>query len=194
MAKESEIRPATGSFPELEIVYSTRRRKSVAAKSLPDGRVRLMVPASLPAALVEEHIQHLVPRVLAQVAHTNAGRRVMGSDSYLKQRASALVDQYLPEGHEPDSIRWVSNQQRRWGSATPGRSSIRISNVLQGAPEYVVDYVIFHELCHFVHPNHSAAFRALESRYPQGEVARAFLKGLEFAERQSQLMDPSHKP
>ena len=58
----------------------------------------------------------------------------------------------------------MSNQRQRWGSATYANTQIRISSELQGVPEYVLDSVIHHELCHLL-PNHSAAFRALEARY-----------------------------
>ncbi|MFW0110531.1 M48 family metallopeptidase [Rothia sp. P13129] len=60
---------------------------------------------------------------------------------------------------------------------------IPISHLLQGAPEYVIDQVIHHELCHFVEPNHSPAFRMLERRYPHYEKATAFLSGIIFATR-----------
>ncbi|WP_237200356.1 M48 family metallopeptidase [Rothia nasimurium] len=182
MTQRRVIRPASGSYPELEIVYSSRRKRTVAAQSLPDGRVRLLVPDMLSDSHLEQHIQDLVPRVVAQKAHKNSSRNRMLSDDYLTNRAAFLLKEYLPEGREPVSIRWVANQKRRWGSATPAQLTIRVSNVLVGAPEYVVDYVIFHELCHLVQANHSAAFRALEARYPHLERARAFLQGLEFAE------------
>ena len=41
----------------------------------------------------------------------------------------------------------------------------------------MLDSVIHHELCHLLQPNHSAAFRALESRYPQLLRAQAYLEG-----------------
>ena len=71
----------------------------------------------------------------------------------------------------------MSNQRQRWGSATYANTQIRISSELQGVPEYVLDSVIHHELCHLLQPNHSAAFRALEARYPQLLRAQAYLEG-----------------
>ena len=37
--------------------------------------------------------------------------------------------------------------------------------------------MIHHELCHLLQPNHSAAFRTLEARYPQLLRAQAYLEG-----------------
>ena len=45
-------------------------------------------------------------------------------------------------GPGPTSVRWVTNQNTRWGSCTPAEGSIRLSHRLQGMPEYVVDYVL----------------------------------------------------
>jgi predicted metal-dependent hydrolase len=79
----------------------------------------------------------------------------------------------------------VDNQQRRWGSCTPADRSIRLSSRLQGMPEYVVDYVLVHELAHLVEPSHDARFWALVARYPRAERARGFLEGVELAAVQS---------
>lgn len=101
------------------------------------------------------------------------------------QRAQYLIQTYLPEVSLPAEIRWVTNQRTRWGgAATPATSRLRLSHLLQGAPEYVIDYVVHHELCHFVHLKHNADFKKLEDRYPRKAEAQAFLEGLSFAQRQ----------
>ncbi len=44
-------------------------------------------------------------------------------------------------------------------------------------PDWVVDYVLLHELAHLVEPTHSSSFWALVDRYPQAERARGYLEG-----------------
>lgn len=175
-----EIIPAQGERPEVEVVRSARRTRTVQAQPLPDGRVRLLVPAASTAADLKEYLDKLLPKIQAKQQAKEAKRRRSSSDTFLAERAQALREAYLPEAPAPASIRWVSNQHKQWGSATPADLSIRISDTLQGAPVYVLDAVIFHELCHLVQPNHSSAFRALEARYPRLDTARAFLEGITF--------------
>lgn len=111
-----------------------------------------------------------------------AGRRPASADPELMRRAENLSQRYLGGRSRPSSVRWVSNQNQRWGSATPARGTIRLSDKLTGMPQWVVDYVLLHELAHLIVSSHSAAFWKLLSEYPHLERAKAFLNGVSFAE------------
>ena len=154
----------------VEIVKSTRRRKTVAARLVADDLVRVMVPASMSAADQDRYVAELVARIDRQ-------RRVQTVD--LAPRAARLAARYgLPR---PRSVRWVSNQEARWGSCSMATGDIRLSDRLGGYPPWVIDYVLVHELAHLRHGDHSPAFRRLVDRYPRAERARGFLiaKGME---------------
>ena len=173
-----EVIPATASTPEILVVRSSRRRRTVSAQPQEDGSIRLLVPGASTDAQIREYLESLIPRVQRKQRETSRRRRIFASDDYLTERARALAARHLSElvpEKFPNSIRWVSNQRKRWGSATPTQGTIRISDDLQGAPEYVVDSVIYHELCHFVELHHNARFRTLEARFPDLDKARAFL-------------------
>ena len=108
-------------------------------------------------------------------------RRSLGGDDELMARARALSAAHLDGAAEPASVRWVDNQHRRWGSCTPADRSIRLSSRLRSMPEYVVDYVLVHELSHLLEAGHDERFWALVARYPRAERARGFLEGVELA-------------
>ena len=49
----------------------------------------------------------------------------------------------------------------RWGTCQPSKNTITLNTRLIEAPQNCIEYVVFHEFCHFVHPNHSKQFYAL---------------------------------
>ncbi|MDQ2754890.1 MAG: M48 family metallopeptidase [Actinomycetota bacterium] len=75
----------------------------------------------------------------------------------------------------PVTIRWVDNQAWRWGSCTPSLGTVRISSRLAKEPDWVLDYVIVHELAHLDFGGHGPQFWDLVGRYPLAERARGFL-------------------
>jgi predicted metal-dependent hydrolase len=156
--------------PEVEVRRSKRRRRTVSAYR--DGdRIVVMIPASLSRAEEAEWVQTM----LARLERSEQRRRP--SDDGLLQRALALSDRYLGGLATPESVRWVENQQSRWGSCTPGDRTIRLSARLQGMPAWVIDYVLVHELAHLLEAGHDERFWAWVDRYPQAERAKGYLLG-----------------
>jgi hypothetical protein len=59
--------------------------------------------------------------------------------------------------------------------------TIRVSERLQKAPEWVLDYVLVHELAHLHVSAHNAEFWAMVNKYPKTERAIGYLEGLSAA-------------
>lgn len=142
------------------------------------GRTVVLIPAAFSPAEERRWVAQMVAKLQTREERR---RRSLGGDTDLMARATALSTAHLDGLAEPASVRWVDNQQRRWGSCTPVDRSIRLSSRLRIMPEYVVDYVLVHELVHLIEPNHDERFWALVARYPQAERARGFLEGVELA-------------
>ncbi|MCW2791624.1 MAG: hypothetical protein JWO76_722 [Nocardioides sp.] len=159
-----------GDGPEVEVRRSKRRRRTVSAYR--DGdRIVVLIPASLSRKEEAEWVRTMVERL------EKSEKRRRPSDDDLMQRAQGLNDRYLGGLATPGSVRWVENQQSRWGSCTPGDRTIRLSARLRGMPGWVIDYVLVHELAHLLEPGHDASFWAWVERYPQAERAKGYLLG-----------------
>lgn len=180
----SEPSPTVFGMAEpYEIRASARRRRSMSA-SREAGRIVVVVPASMTLRQRRDLVPALVERFLAQETRRGAPR----GEAELTERVRSLYRTYLlPQvGGEvpPLGVRWVSNQQRRWGSCTPATAELRISDRLRAMPGWVVDFVLLHEAAHLIEREHSPAFHALLARYPEAERAQAFLDGYDWARQQ----------
>ena len=78
----------------------------------------------------------------------------------------------------PASVRWVTNQNARWGSCTPGDRTIRLSDRLQQMPGWVVDYVLVHELAHLLEAGHTAGVLGLGRPLPAGREGQGLPRGM----------------
>ncbi|WP_052510791.1 M48 metallopeptidase family protein [Crystallibacter crystallopoietes] len=157
---------------------SDRRRRTISATWSGETMV-VSLPGHLTAAEEREWVPKMIARLEAR--QSKGQKRLAAGDQELMARALELSRKYLDSRAAPQSIRWVSNQNGRWGSATPANRTIRISDKLAGMPDWVVDYVILHELAHLLEADHGPAFWKLLQPYQDLERAKAFLHGVDYA-------------
>ena len=162
--------------PEVVVRRSTRRRRTVSAHREGDTIV-VSVPARLSAAEERRWVDTMVKRVVARE------RRARPGDADLGVRAARLSERFFGGRARPVSVVWSEVQRSRWGSCTPADATIRLSSRLRDMPEWVLDYVLVHELAHLIEPDHSPAFWALVEAYPRAERAKGYLEGHEAAVR-----------
>ena len=165
----------------VEVRRSARRTRTVAA-FWENGTAVVAIPARFTAAQEKEWVQRMLAKLHRQGERRSAsGRKRPTSDAALAAHASQLSERYLGGKATPASVRWVSNQNSRWGSATPADGTIRLSDKLRPMPQWVIDYVLLHELAHLLVAGHNAAFWKLLEAYPETARAKAFLEGVSFA-------------
>lgn len=91
---------------------------------------------------------------------------------YFSERVLLLCDVI---DHDIMSVT-IRSQRTRWGSCS-SRKTISLNWRLYLTPDWVSDYVIYHELAHLSQMNHSKKFWDLvESYYPQYKKAERWLK------------------
>lgn len=141
----------------------------------------------VPYRTSRQSIGRLLEEVTRQLKRQH--KRVAGrTDADLQARAVYINHRYFKGELTWTSIRWATNMQSRLGSCTNGGSTdghIRISERIRGWPQWVIDYIIAHELAHRRYSNHGPEFWAyLRSAYSQTERALGFIQGVGFAQHE----------
>ena len=170
--KFQRIKPLPDNLPEFRVIRSSRRKRSMSAY-----RQNGIIEIHIPDRMSRKDEFAAIPEMIEIVLRREAKNR--SSDQLLESMAADLLRRFLPDFHErPSSITW-RNMRERWGSCTTGDSTIRISLRLNGAPEYVIACVVFHELIHLRIPGHGTDFQEFLDRYTDKDRAEAFLEGFE---------------
>jgi predicted metal-dependent hydrolase len=160
--------------PEIRVIRSGRRRTTISARLVENGTVlEVLAPAGISDADLAPIVEKLRGRVLRHVE-----KRETADDAALVRRAMELNREYFGGKLRWKEIRYVTNQQRRFGSCTPATGTIRISHRVATLPGWVRDYVIVHELAHLAEANHGRRFWKLVERYTKTERARGYLMAL----------------
>lgn len=135
----------------------------------------------------QEHI-----RDKAEESRKKRGRKVIGSAQGrhydLEELFTRINDQYFAGEIKKPTLTW--SQKKTYsilGHHDPTHETIVISKSLDnaGVPPFVVEYILYHELLHIVHPivmvngrqrKHSAAFKKDEKLFAQYAQAERWLK------------------
>lgn len=115
-------------------------------------------------------------------ADTEACRRI--ADRWLLTESRRIFKSLLSEAmarfsevypHTP--VLTIRRMRSRWGSCHVNGNKITLNLKLAEAPADCISFVIFHELCHFIHPDHSSSFyRLLEAFCPQWKKIKCRLE------------------
>jgi len=155
----------------VRIIRSAQRRKTVGAR-LEDGVLVIRAPQGLR----DEELAPIIDSLKKRMRRRN--RVIPQTDETLEKRAQQLNAKYFDGSLRWNSVRYVTNQNSRFGSCTPADGAIRLSHRLATMPAWVRDYVLVHELAHLLEANHGPRFWQLVNRYPLTERACGYLMAL----------------
>lgn len=182
LVEQGELRSTGG----VEYTLIRKRVKNLNLRLAPDGSVRVSAPLRAGAASVDAFVAahaDWVKRAEARHRATEAARAALAPPE--KDQCLALFkevsDGVFPRfekvlgGKKP--VIKVRDMRTRWGSCHPAKRQITLAARLALQPPQAIEYVVVHEYCHFMHPDHQAGFWALvESILPDWKARRALLR------------------
>ena len=164
----------------VEIIRSKKRRKTVSGE-LKNGVLVIRAPANIKDSDLAPIIENLQARLSKQYKKRNQPK----TDEALERLAKQMNKTYFNGRLHWQSIRYVTNQNKRFGSCTPLNGTIRLSRRLAAMPDWVLKYVVIHELAHLEEANHGPRFWQLVNQYPLTERARGYLMAVGLEEDES---------
>ncbi len=149
---QSEIETFT-----FNVVISRHSEKTdILTSSLKNKILTINVPPQFD--IEEENIQSAIKRLLIHALRYEA-KRVLPQKVRLYAKKWSL---------DVEEIK-INSSKGRWGSCS-NKKNINLSLFLMMLPEYLIDYVVLHELAHTIELNHSIRFWELLDKFCDGKA------------------------
>ncbi|MFV0418308.1 MAG: M48 family metallopeptidase [Dysgonomonas sp.] len=123
---------------------------------LKDGVLSISCPAN--TDYQDEKVQQTIRDLIEKAFRYEAKRLFPEKVKVLAQKHSFTVNDVK-----------INKSRTRWGSCN-SRKSINLSYYCMLLPEYLVDFVILHELCHTIEMNHGERFWKLLDKVSDGKA------------------------
>ena len=171
----------------IQVTY--RRTKRLSMRIVKNGDVHVSAPIGMPKKEVERFIDEHREWIAEARKKTNESQK-RRADFYnqlplktkeqadealrrLKALIEPMVDLYSEKmGVKPSALSYKA-MVSRWGVCNVRNRSICFSAYLLLLPEWCVEHIVVHELCHLLEPSHNARFHALMDKFfPRWKEAR----------------------
>ena len=171
----------------VQVTYRRTRRLSM--RIVKNGDVHVSAPIGMPRSEVEQFIEEhrdWIAKARKKTCESQQRRADFYNQLPLRTREQAddalrrlkaliepMVERHAKEmGVKPSAVSYKA-MISRWGVCHIKTKSICFSAYLLLLPEWCVEHVVVHELCHLLEPSHNARFHALMDKFfPRWKEAR----------------------
>ena len=174
---------------DMAIQVTYRRTRRLSMRIVKNGDVHVSAPIGMPKREVERFViehREWIAEARQKTADNQKRRAAFYGRLPLQTRAQAddalrrlkalvapMVERYSAEmGVRPSSVGFKA-MVSRWGVCNVRNRSICFSAYVLLLPEWCVEHVVVHEMCHLLEPSHNARFHELMDRFfPRWREAR----------------------
>ena len=153
------------------VAYELIRKnvKNINMRIYPDGKIKISASNRVPVEMIERFVRSresfilkaLERNVSLDLLPQKEGDNEVALREELKNRITEMmpdvIEAFEGYGIEPPKIK-IRRMKTRWGSCNFSAKAVTINTALVNYPEVCLRFVLTHELCHLVHPNHSKEF------------------------------------
>ena len=149
----------------LDYEFSRKRVKNLNLRVRGDGSVAVSAPLRMPMEQVESFLRKKQDFLRCAVEKAERPTVSLSEEDKANCRRKTeellrrLYPAFAPYGVPEPTLRF-REMKSRWGSCIPSKRVITINLRLALCPEECLEYILVHELCHFLQADHSAKFYA----------------------------------
>ena len=171
---------------KIEYNLERKRVKNINLRIKSDGTVHVSANTRVPTEVIERFM-HEKSVFITRALDKYAARQAKTLHEYFSEaELRSFVLDFLNTVYPYFESRGVLYPQirfrrmtSRWGSCIPSKQVVTFNTNLVCAPPECVEYVVLHELVHFLQANHSAAFYAeLKQICPDYKVCQNKLRSI----------------
>lgn len=175
MNTKRQERTVCAGKKNIKYILEQKQVKNINLRVRPDGSVKVSASPRVDASQIDDFVLSKAEFILKALKRFEAvteaeekyqrelGKAKAGRESLLADPAifTEILDEvypaFIPYGIARPKVR-IRTMKSCWGSCLVNKGIITLNRKLLMKPRECIEYVVVHELCHFVHPNHSKQF------------------------------------
>ena len=195
MNTKRQERTVCAGGKKIKYILERKQVKNINLRVRPDGIIKVSASPRVDASQIDDFVLSKAEFILKamkrfenmaeadgkyqeELVKAKAGRESLLADaSVFTEILDEFYPLFVPYGVKKPKLR-VRTMKSCWGSCLVNKGIITLNRKLLMKHRECIEYVVVHELCHFIHPNHSKEFyKFMEQFMPDWKERKGRLNG-----------------
>ena len=195
MNTKKQERTVCAGGKKIKYILERKQVKNINLRVRPDGSVRVSASSRIDTSYIDDFVLSKAEFVLkamkrfegtaeaerqfqAELSKAKSGQESLLADpAIFTEILDEVYPAFIPYGIARPKLR-IRTMKSCWGSCLVNKGIITLNRKLLMKPRECIEYVVIHELCHFIHPNHSKEFyKFMEQFMPDWKERKGRLNG-----------------
>ena len=195
MNTKKQERTVCAGGKKIKYILERKPVKNINLRVRPDGSVKVSASPRVDASQIDDFVLSKAEFILKALERFKSAETTerqfqeelvkakSGQESLLADPAifTEILDEvypaFIPYGIARPKLR-IRTMKSCWGSCLVNKGIITLNRKLLMKHRECIEYVVVHELCHFIHPNHSKEFyKFMEQFMPDWKERKGRLNG-----------------
>ena len=195
MNTKKQERTVCAGGKKIKYILERKQVKNINLRVRPDGSVKVSASPRVDESQIDDFVLSKAEFILKALERFKSAETTerqfqeelvkakSGQESLLADPAifTEILDEvypaFIPYGIARPKLR-IRTMKSCWGSCLVNKGIITLNRKLLMKHRECIEYVVVHELCHFIHPNHSKEFyKFMEQFMPDWKERKGRLNG-----------------